>query len=262
MLQAVLNKGKYSHAFSGAKFKPIEDTLTSSVIGIMQYLPDTLFWHLLKSACGRSNKTLPETIGNVKEFHFWDRFDAGETTNAKQVEPDVWVETEIYDIIIEAKRSDYSAENSQKEQQWKDQIIALQGSYGDEKPRPLIYIAIGGNDSLKDSILHINNKEFVIHTASWYNLLDCVLEELKYSTAESCPAYIRRALQDIIRAMTLHRFIKTVWLDTLLQIKTKEGSDMVLFDLWEFDNKPQMVSIQSFTITNETDLSKIWTLAK
>ena len=117
----------------------------------MQYLPDTLFWHLLKSARGRSNKTLPETIGNVKEFHFWDRFDAGETTNAKQVEPDVWVETEIYDIIIEAKRSDYSAENSQKEQQWKDQIIALQGSYGDEKPRPLIYIAIGGNDSLQDS---------------------------------------------------------------------------------------------------------------
>lgn len=228
----------------------------------MQYLPDTLFWHFLKSACGRSNKTLPETIGNVKEFHFWDRFDAVETTNAKQVEPDVWVETEIYDIIIEAKRSDYSAENSQKEQQWKDQIIALQGSYGDEKPRPLIYIAIGGNDSLQDSILHINNKEFVIHTASWYNLLDCVLEELKYSTAESCPAYIRRALQDIIRAMTLHRFIKTAWLDTLLQIKTTDSADMVLFDLWEFDNKPQMVTIQSFTITNETDLRKIWTIAK
>ncbi|MDY5356338.1 MAG: hypothetical protein SPG52_00125, partial [Candidatus Cryptobacteroides sp.] len=42
---------------------------------------------------------------NVMDTLF-DKFDASGTKNSTAVEPDVWIETETFDIIIEAKRSD------------------------------------------------------------------------------------------------------------------------------------------------------------
>ena len=228
----------------------------------MQYLPEDLFWRILKNACGRSSRDLPESVGPIKEFVFWDHLDATGTSNSKMVEPDVLVESEEYDIIVEAKRSDNSADNSQNEQQWSNQIIALRNSYDDESPKPLIYIAIGGNESLKDSSVVIDGQDYVIHTASWYNLLNCVLNELMGSDSEPHPAYIRRVLQDIIRALQVHRFIKTTWFDSLPRVSISEGTDSALNKFWDFDNQLMLAAINQQQITNELDLQRIWTIAK
>lgn len=112
MLQAILHN-KFGKAISLGYFKGIEDTLTSSVIGLLQYLPDSVVWEILRGACGQSSDNFPVNIGAVLDYHFWERFDASGTINSTAVEPDVWIETETFDIIIEAKRSDDSADNSQ-----------------------------------------------------------------------------------------------------------------------------------------------------
>ena len=49
MLQALLHK-KLKDSFENPHFKPSEDSLTSSVMGLMQYLPDDIFWDLLRSS--------------------------------------------------------------------------------------------------------------------------------------------------------------------------------------------------------------------
>ena len=77
MLQALLHK-KLKDSFENPHFKPSEDSLTSSVMGLMQYLPDDIFWDLLRSSCGRSSN-LPESVGAIMSVNFWDRWDATDT---------------------------------------------------------------------------------------------------------------------------------------------------------------------------------------
>lgn len=261
MLQAIVHN-KFGKAISNGSFKCIEDTLTSSVVGLMQYLPDDLFWSILKSACGSTTFELPDSIGHVLNYHFWERFNARNTKNKVAVEPDVWIETDTYDIIVEAKRSDNSGDNSQNDGQWNDQIIALHNSYGKEKPKPLIYIAIGGNDSLRDTTLQIEGKKYIIHTASWYLLLNAVLKELNDNILESHQLHTRRVLFDIVQAMQVHRIIKATWFDSLPQIKIVDNSDSYIKELWDFDNHSLLIEIKQYHITDKTDLSAIWIITK
>ena len=106
MLQALLHK-KLKDSFENPHFRPSEDSLTSSVVGLMQYLPDDIFWDLLRSSCGRSSN-LPESVGAIISVNFWDRWDATDTWNTTLVEPDVWIDTKDYYIIVEAKKYDAS----------------------------------------------------------------------------------------------------------------------------------------------------------
>lgn len=261
MLQAILHN-KFNRSISDGHFRGIEDTLTSSVLGLMQYLPEEVFWAILKGACGHSTKGLPEHIGVIKEFHFWERFDATGTKNSTVVEPDVWIETDDFDIILEAKRSDDSADNSQYEDQWANQIIALNNSYGDVPPKPLIYMAIGGNDSLRDTSVSVDGTEYAIHTASWYNLLNVVLNMIRDNELDNRRNCIRRILKDIVQALQVHRFVKTTWLDSMPSITIAEGCDTALFELWDFDNSDILAGILPVQIDRDINLQSIWTIAK
>ena len=263
MLQAILHS-KFGRAIKKGKFEHNEDSLTSSVIGLMQYLPDVLFWRILKGACGRTTVELPDSIGLVLNYHFWERFDAKDKKikNKSTVEPDVWIETDMYDILVEVKRSDNSGDNSQYEEQWTNQILSLLNSYGKEKPKPLIYIAIGGNDSLHDTTLQIGRNKYIIHTASWYLLLNAVLEEMNDNYLYNDQLYTRRVLFDIVQAMQVHRIIKATWLESLLKIKISDNSDQNIYEIWDFDNSSILTAIKQYHITNKTDLSTIWTLTK
>ena len=235
MLQAVL-KNKIGHAISNGEFKPIEDTLTSSVIGLMQYLPDELFWHILKSACGRASRDLPDSVGVVQEFHFWHSF----YSIGARVEPDVWVETDEYDILIEAKKRDYSSGNAQYEDQWSKQILSLRKSSEEEHCKPIIYVAIGGNDSLRDTILNVDGQDYVIHAASWYNLLNCVLNELNSTVSRSYALPVQRILQDIVHALIEHQIIKTTWFASLPKISITAKLEKPLKNIWDFDVMPHL----------------------
>lgn len=261
MLQAI-HHNKVGKAIPTGSFSGKEDTLTASVVGRLQYLPEDTFWSIIRGACGRLTVGLPESIGEVLDFRFWERLNATGTKNERDVEPDVWVVTNLFDIIIEAKRSDCSADNSQYEDQWRNQVIALQNTYGKEEPKPLIYIAIGGNDSLRDTTVQIKEKEFIIHTASWYNLLNTVLNELNDIEGEGLPNHTKRVLQDIVLALQIHRIIKTIWFDTLPKILIPEGSVSALYELWDFDNTELLETIPPIIINEKNDLQSIWTVAK
>ena len=258
MLQALF-KNKLGRAIQEGSFHVIEDTLTSSAIGLLQYLPDELFWKTLREACGSSMYSLPEEIGHILGVHFWERMDADGTYNTQSVEPDVWIETEHFDILIEAKVSDSSSDNSQSSYQWFNEIVALANHYGNERDRGLVFIAMGGNESLRTQTCTVNGEDITIYTASWYDLLAAVLKIRKSCANSPELSSVLRLLDDIVMAMQYHHIISTVWFDSMLPETINPDARSFLEGHWFFDNKRLLASLTD----NETSiaiesLSDIW----
>lgn len=75
-----------------------EDALTSSIIGLLQYLPDEVFWQILYEASGQR---LPEfsKAGAIENISFWKSMRFPEL-DRQSVEPDVWIKLEKMHLII------------------------------------------------------------------------------------------------------------------------------------------------------------------
>lgn len=137
----------------GSNTSAIEDTLTSAVFERLFYLPVELFWTILKNACYES---LTDSNPKIQEFEFWAKWSADNTSNARYVEPDLFIRTADFDLIIEAKRWD---EKLQELKQWQDQIQAYQNEYFevDISSKKLLYIALGG-------LNHENTEQITVGT--------------------------------------------------------------------------------------------------
>lgn len=203
MLQALLHK-KLKASFVDPSFKPSEDTLTSSVLGLMQYLPSPILLSLLKGACG-INSSFPVVDDDVLDIHFWDHWNGQNTTNSRLVEPDVLIVTDKFNIIIEVKKSD---EGGQYLQQWRNELIAFQNTHKNDNRRLL---ALGGNSTLKEQFINLGDEKVGVYKASWFNLLHSVSSELAY---QELP-YVKRLLLDIINAFEIHGFFEIEWMNTL-----------------------------------------------
>ena len=261
MLQALF-QNKLGHAIQDGCFKCIEDTLTSSVIGLLQYLPDELFWSLLRTSCGESSKTLPESIGTISDVHFWERLSADGTYNSLCVEPDVWIETTDYDILIEAKKSDSSTDNAQNIHQWFNEIVALKRNSENSSDRKLIFLALGGNSTLKDQVVEINDYLQIVHTGSWYDLLRGVYNlkrMIEQEHQQKGSANYVRILDDVIRAMQLHGIVNTIWLDSLSSTKIHFSKIPYFAQKWSSDNLDFFKPIINKQYSIDTySLSEIW----
>ena len=138
MLQAILRK-KNLRTPTG---KRSEDALTSSIIGLLQYLPDKTFWEILYKASKyeASKHTLPEfsDAGTIENISFWKEMSVKGTTNQRSVEPDVWLELERIHLIIEAKRYE---EEGQYEGQWLNEIQALLNTLAEDDEQPIWLLA-------------------------------------------------------------------------------------------------------------------------
>ncbi|MDE7386258.1 MAG: hypothetical protein K2N28_03880 [Muribaculaceae bacterium] len=230
MLQALLHK-KLKASFVDPTFKPSEDTLTSSVIGLLQYLPSDILSSILKDACGICN-SFPIEIGDVLDIRFWEHWDSNNTTNSKLVEPDVLIVTEYYNIIVEAKRSD---DGGQYREQWQNEIIAYRNSYSDDGHK-LVVLALGGNISLAEQVLKIGNDSFTVFCASWFNLLHAISKQFE----NDYPAHIKRLLSDIINAFEIHGFFDIEWVNTLTHCPLNSKTVTVFSQSGTFSNFYQL----------------------
>lgn len=245
MLQALL-KHKLKDSFSDPSFRPSEDTLTSSVIGLLQFLPDELFWFFLRQSCGKASQ-LPESIGDINGVHFWDRWNAEGTHNSIYVEPDVWIDAESYCVIIEAKKQDGYG---QYMNQWENEIKAFVNEWGvDEKK--IIFVALGGNESLKDCVCHVAKKDYTIHTASWFNLLHAITLYLK---SMEISGQVKRILSNVIEAFFKHGYVDVEWLASLRSCSLQASSGYAIKELLAFDNHAFFdgLYVQNYLVSNNT----------
>ena len=225
MLQALLHS-KLKDSFKNSSFTPSEDALTSSVFGILQYLPDDTLWQIVRNSCGEGIENLPETIGEIGYIDFWPKYRAFEgTTNSRYVEPDVLLITERYYVIIEAKKYDGSG---QYLDQWKKEIRAINN---EDDTKDILFVAMGGNSTLTHEEIPIelkNNvvRNFIINRGSWFNLLN-EIQKIERNNETN------RLVNDVTRAMNRHGFMQVIWLNTLKYNKTISAKSRSTISKWK-----------------------------
>lgn len=137
MLQAfVHSKRKLDYLNEANPF--IEDTLTSSIFGLLRYFPDDVLNAIWQRVMDFADSDV--VLGNLKNCTFWPRWNLPEGEN--WCEPDVFCQFEGGDIIIEAKRSD--GEVLQYCEQWENELAAYRHAMKQGTQKILFLFAIGG----------------------------------------------------------------------------------------------------------------------
>lgn len=225
MLQALLHS-KLKASFDNPSFRPSEDTLTSSVFGILQYLPDDTLWQIVRNSCGEGKQFLPETIGEIEYIDFWPKYrDVEGTTNRSYVEPDVLLVTKKYYVIIEAKKFDGGG---QYLTQWKNEIRAINN---EDDTKEILFVAMGGNSTLmhEEISVELKNAEvrtYIINRSSWFNLLN-EIQKIESSKERN------RLVTDVTQAMNRHGFIQIKWLNSLMHNKTISTESITTINRWK-----------------------------
>lgn len=200
MIQAYF-KGKL--VIQDGHVKHNEDMKTSSSIGLLQYLPDDVFWKILRDSCIGIR---PADFGKILSFNFWEHADAANTTNERLVEPDVWIEAEKYDVIIEAKVNDISG---QSKSQWENEIQSIRNEQNNSgRQKPIILIALGGNESMQQE----KALDCPVVKVSWYRLMNAVVHERERQVDNG---YLCRVLDDVIKLFARQGVMRIHWLNSM-----------------------------------------------
>lgn len=210
MIQAFF-KGK-----SGIQVTQNEDFKTSSSIGLLKYLPDDVFWNIMRNSCIGLNTN---EFGKILSFNFWSHTDPLDTTNDSFVEPDVWIETENFDVLIEAKVTDGAG---QYEQQWKNEIQSiLNEQSNNDYQKPIVLIALGGNENLQPDTVLLKDEDFPVFKSSWHNLILSVVRERDLSDTNDS---ICRLLEDVIELFARQGVMAITWLSSLPKYQVNEAA--------------------------------------
>lgn len=234
MLHALFhNKIKLPSAFT--KLIYTEDLLTSSVFGLLQYLPSKLIVNIL--SVHRSSKLDYNNIGELKEIVFWPKHNPKGTTNTRFVEPDILMEFEYADLLFEMKPNEGYG---QRINQWENEIISYYNEYS-EKDKNMYFFAVGGNNNLKPEILIIEGSEYFIHKISWQLLLNKVVNTKKSITSKPLKIDnekgIIRILDDIINSFGKYNYYEIDWFeDTSLNHSINENT-MKIINKWEIEDR-------------------------
>jgi len=211
MISYITTKGR-------SKFIACEDSLTSSVIDLLKYLPINLFWDVLKKSMYQDK--LPNLCGELISIDYWPKWDPTQTTNIRSVDPDVFLRFEDFDVLIEAKRNDI---NGQNKIQFDNETQAYFNEYGVDN-KTLYFIKLGGLNTFSNE--DSKNQKIIICKTDWTKLLDKIVDlkkELEQSNRFLTNHYVR-LLNDCILAFSLHHFYYMQWLKDLSDIKINATS--------------------------------------
>ncbi|MBQ4478941.1 MAG: hypothetical protein II945_10115 [Bacteroidales bacterium] len=183
-------------------------------------MPDDLFWKILCDSCMDFG---PIDFGKILSFNFWEHTSAENTTNKRLVEPDVWIETEKRDVIIEAKMRD---SDGQYAIQWKNEIQSIINEQKNND-KPIILIALGGNENMQaEKVL-----DSPIYKVSWYSLMNTIIKERE---KQADNGFVCRILDDVIEVFARQGMMRIQWFDSLPKFTIKERALVLWF--FEFNN--------------------------
>jgi len=207
-----------------AKFidRPREDSLTASVFGHLLHLPSEVFWTILKNAC--PSPAFPAYPGEPLAIHAWPNWNGAGTRNSVRVIPDLVMEFEAFDLIVEAKRWDIPM---QDEEQWEAELKAYLNEYGSRR-RSVKMLALGGIhfqndeqllDSWKaDSASNLKQIQFIcpVHMCQWSSLLlACQRQKRQLELGDHTSRTLAdlRILNDLTALFIRHGITPLKWFD-------------------------------------------------
>ena len=194
------------HAFEAHKISdPIreqlwnsEDAKTSSIIGTLSHLPARMFWNILYDALVEKDKLpAPDTVYELIDIEFWPFWKLDE-----KVEPDVFLQFDRFDLILELKRND---NNRQYSGQWKRELEAYQKTYPN-RTKPCYLIAISGRTT---------ESQPGVYPCSWTSLLNATRQCLKKMKREQPHAHEVRILNDAVHAFHIHHEYPYCYFDSM-----------------------------------------------
>ncbi|AJH14535.1 hypothetical protein [Myroides profundi] len=205
-----------------------EDTQVASTIGILKNLPAELFWQILRKSC-KENFALPSSSGEILNIEFWP----GGWKYINRVEPDVYIEFEKFDLIIEAKVSDKSGQLMGQEQ-WRKEVIAyLLNKDLQNIDRPLHFIALGGNEQMNSEFMTITQNDLIevndrtekdfkfdvqVFKSNWFTLLNVISDIHKQFSQQEYfqvnKMTVLRIIEDAIIGFNLHDMYAMDWFDS------------------------------------------------
>lgn len=225
MYQAILH-GKYRGIDRGQQnesaeddisyrdlYSGMEDFLTAGVFTRLSYLDSRYLWEILGKTFKLELLSPPlSPPGALKNIQFWPSWRYGE--NMRRVEPDVFLEFENMNIIVEAKFGDEGnpQDKEQLEREWK----GMRNVNDNEQARKDTWLfAIGGisdNDYFTgwEGEIRKNNSHFKFASAGWQDLYD-VLEK-EPSREDKC---YERIIKDIVSILEFHGYRTPVWMKEL-----------------------------------------------
>ena len=203
--------GKKRHDLSDAQ---CEDSLTSSVFERLALLSDENLWWVLRNACDKqalAATPLPDNVGKLEKIEFWPSWkpDSQLERNSSRVEPDVFLRFEQYDIIVEAKRHDFT--QSQNIEQWQNELGAWCQEF--QTDRPVVLLAIGGNTTVGTCEVELEHltQQFRVEQLHWEMLRDAVFELSSRFSNDTQLAHLFDQL-DIVFEFFGVRSLKMRWL--------------------------------------------------
>lgn len=235
MLQAILlNKAGRSISSNEVHWRQLfsasEDSLTSTIFGTLNYLPKILFWRVLLNAC----YNCPISNHNIKidSIEYWPRWNAENSTNSNFIEPDIFIRTQDFDLIVEAKRYDI---NQQNKFQWENEFTGYLNHYSDAN-KNIYLLAVGGINSEQLEVLEVASKKCFVIKCRWGRILLEVVRlkkeieknEVNFNHTDSLLAII----DDLIIGFRIHGFATGEWFeDTDMKINIDNLTFDFLSDL-------------------------------
>ena len=184
------------HAFKAHKIRDgirnelwnSEDAKTSSIIGTLSHLPARLFWSILYNAVTvKTGLTTPNEIHEMVQIEFWPHWKL-----EHKVEPDVFIQFDSFDLILELKRND---DNKQYREQWLNEITAYKKAYSDTEKK-FCLIAISGKTEVTDDN---------VYSCSWTALLNATVKCKETLSLLHPHSHEVRILEDAVKAFYIHR---------------------------------------------------------
>ena len=141
-----------------------EDSVTSIVFETLSLLPSNILWQILCDS-SRIKKEFPGKLLNIE---FWPHWNPTSTSNTNFVEPDVLLEFEQANVIIEAK---IGLSNLQAETQWSNECIAYSNEFSKNLDKKVFLIAVDGNLTFEPTKID----GFEVYKTSWDKLYNTIL---------------------------------------------------------------------------------------
>jgi hypothetical protein len=170
-----------------SSFLTSEDVLTSTVFGNLRYFSNqNLLISFLNKAIDSDGRKLEINDGNFFNFNFWEKYNLN--NNRKYNEPDLYLNNDNYDIIIECKYYSFLREETiiskENSTEYSNQLIRYSKIIEkSEKNKIVIYLT---NDVempikiMRDSLKKIN-KNIKLYWLSWRILYRVMYKFVNYS---------------------------------------------------------------------------------
>lgn len=192
-------------------FTPSEDSLTSTIFGNLLHLPVELFWQILNKSCYGDGLTNQNS--RILSVEFWPHWTPTYSNNTNFIEPDIFIRTTHFDLIIEAKRFDY---NKQSSQQWENEFQGYLNDYGNDQ-KEVIFLALGGISNEEPEIIKLKDRNMRVIKCRWIRLLNEVknvqmkLEKIQNHISNIDSTII--IINDIVMGFGIHGYATGKWLE-------------------------------------------------